>query len=68
MFEGIDNRALAKGKEAIEEEVLGKVPRLLEQGGCIPMVDHGVPFDVPLENYEYYLELKCKDVQGQFGA
>lgn len=68
MFGGIDKRALAKDRKAIEEEVLGKVPWLIEQGGYIPMIDHGVPFDVSLENYEYYLELKYKVIQGQFGA
>ena len=51
----IDKRALAKGKEAIEKEVLSKVPFLLEQGGYFPSVDHLVPPDVSFENYCHYM-------------
>ncbi len=51
----IDKRALIKGKDAIREEVMSKVPQLLEQGGYIPTVDHNVPPDVTFENYCYYV-------------
>ena len=51
----IDKRALIKGKEAIREEVMSKVPFLLEQGGYFPSVDHLVPPDVSFENYCYYI-------------
>ena len=54
---GIDKRALAKGKESIEREVLSKVPWLCLQGGYFPQVDHLVPPDVSLENYAYYSQL-----------
>jgi hypothetical protein len=54
---GIDKRALAKGREAIEREVLSKVPWLCLQGGYFPQVDHLVPPDVSLENYTYYSRL-----------
>jgi len=54
---GIDKRALAKGKEAIKEEVMSKVPFLLEQGGYFPTVDHNVPPDVTFDNYCYYINL-----------
>ena len=30
---------------------------MLEKGGYIPHVDHGIPHDVPLVNYLYYREL-----------
>jgi len=53
----IDKRALIKGKEAIREEVMSKVPFLLEQGGYFPSVDHHVPPDVTFENYCYYINL-----------
>jgi hypothetical protein len=53
----IDKRALAQGKEAIEREVLSKVPWLCLQGGYFPQVDHLVPPDVSLENYTYYSRL-----------
>ena len=59
----IDKRALIKGKEAIREEVMSKVPFLLEQGGYIPSVDHLVPPDVTFENYCYYINL-MREVAG----
>ena len=59
----IDKRALAKGKEAIEKEVLSKVPFLLEQGGYFPSVDHLVPPDVTFEHYCYYMNT-LRDVAG----
>jgi hypothetical protein len=52
---GIDKWALLKGKEAIKEEVMSKVPFLLEKGGYFPSVDHMVAPDVTLENYCYYI-------------
>jgi hypothetical protein len=52
---GIDKRALKKGKEAIRNEVMSKVPFLLKQGGYLPTVDHVVPPDIPFENYCYYM-------------
>lgn len=51
----IDKRALAKGKEAIREEVMSKVPFLIESGGYIPSIDHWLPPDVSFENYCYYI-------------
>jgi len=59
----IDKRALAKGKEAIREEVMSKVPFLLEQGGYFPTVDHAVPPDVTFANYCYYINL-LREVAG----
>jgi uroporphyrinogen decarboxylase len=53
----IDKRALVKGKEATKEEVMSKVPFLLEKGGYFPSVDHLVPPDVPFEIYCYYINL-----------
>ena len=54
---GIDKRALALDKQAIDQELYSKVPFLVEQGGWIPSLDHGVPPDVPYANYLYYLDL-----------
>jgi len=59
----IDKRALIKGKEAIREEVMSKVPFLLEQGGYFPTLDHWAPPDVPFENYCYYVNL-MREVAG----
>jgi uroporphyrinogen-III decarboxylase len=54
---GLDKRALAVNFEAIKEEVESKVPQLLREGGYIPSLDHNVPPDVPMKNFEYYLDL-----------
>jgi len=50
---GIDKKALAAGKDAIDRELEGKVPVVLK-GGYIPHVDHGVPPDVSWEHFCYY--------------
>ena len=60
---GIDKRALSKNKEAIYDEVMSKVPYMIESGGYIPTCDHAVPPDVSYENYMYYLEL-IKQIAG----
>jgi uroporphyrinogen-III decarboxylase len=52
---GIDKRALLGGRESIEKEVMSKVPYLLDQGGYFPCIDHLVPPDITLENYQYYV-------------
>lgn len=65
---GIDKRALAQGRAAIEAEVLGKVPQLLEQGGYIPHVDHTVPPDVSWQDFVYYMDLKRRCLEGKVGA
>jgi uroporphyrinogen decarboxylase len=62
---GIDKRALARGPRAIEEEVMGKAPYLLEQGGWMPSVDHAVPADVSFANYRYYLDLMARLAEGR---
>jgi uroporphyrinogen decarboxylase len=54
---GIDKRVLALDRAAIREEVESKVPFLLRDGGYFPAIDHYVPPDVPLENFEYFLNL-----------
>lgn len=56
MIGGLDKRALAKGKDAIRDEILTKVPPLIEEGGYIPCLDHSIPPDVPFENFLYYLK------------
>jgi len=60
---GIDKRALAQGPEAIDREVLSKVPWLCQQGGYFPQVDHLVPPDVSLANYTHYARLLRKVIE-----
>jgi len=62
MMGGIDKRALAADKDAVRREVLSK-RAVIEEGGYIPRVDHGVPPDVPWENYCFYVEL-LRDLYG----
>jgi hypothetical protein len=57
---GIDKRALAVSKQAIDAELYHHVPQLLEDGGYIPCLDHTAPPDIPYENWLYYLEQKRK--------
>lgn len=52
----IDKREI-RSFERTYNEVMGKVPYLLEQGGCIPGVDHAVPPDIPFAGYVYMCEL-----------
>lgn len=54
---GIDKRELSQGKEQVYAEVMRKVPRLIDEGGYVPTVDHSVPPDVPLANYAYFRQL-----------
>jgi len=52
---GLDKRALAQDFDAIRAEIEAKVPALLRDGGYIPALDHLVPPDVPLANFEFFL-------------
>ncbi len=54
---GIDKRILASTKEKIKTELERIIPVMKKRGGFIPTCDHGVPEEVPLENYLYYRKL-----------
>jgi uroporphyrinogen decarboxylase len=56
MWGGIDKRALAKGKNAIDAELERVIPAMKKRGGYAACLDHGVPSDVSLENHRYYLK------------
>ena len=51
---GVDKRALAAGPEAIDRELQRLVP-VVQRGGYIPYVDHTIPPDISLKNYQYYV-------------
>ena len=53
---GIDKREV-RTKERVYEEIMKKVPWLIEQKGYLPMFDHGIPPDVPLRPFLYMCEL-----------
>jgi uroporphyrinogen-III decarboxylase len=56
---GIDKKEFYEGKtkDEMKKEVMDKVPFMLERGGYIPAFDHAVPPEVPLENFNFFLEL-----------
>ena len=58
---GVNKRALAAGKDAIDREIARLVP-LVEEGGFIPHVDHRCPPDVSFEDYKYYLKRKRSEL------
>lgn len=62
MIGGFDKRILATNHDAIRREVERLRP-VIEEGGYIPGCDHGVPHDVSLDNFRYFV--KClKTVYG----
>jgi hypothetical protein len=54
IYGGLDKRQLAKGKQAIDQELEIKLVPLLAQGGYVPFADHLIPPDVSWENFCYY--------------
>ncbi len=55
---GIDKRVLAHSREAIAREVIPKVRELLDTGGgFVAGCDHGIPPDVPFDNFRYFRDL-----------
>jgi uroporphyrinogen decarboxylase len=55
MMGGIDKRALAVGRDAIDAE-LARITPALRRGRYIPDLDHLVPDDVSWDNYCYFAE------------
>jgi uroporphyrinogen decarboxylase len=53
---GVDKRAMARGGEAIREE-LRRIEPVVRDGGYIPGCDHGVPPDVSWPNFVDYCRL-----------
>ena len=63
LFGGIDKRVLASTKEAINKHLEYILPTMRKRGGYIPTCDHGVPEEVPLENYQHYRK-RCIELGG----
>jgi uroporphyrinogen decarboxylase len=62
---GIDKRPLALDRAAIDAEVIPKVRSMLETGGgFVVEVDHGIPPDIPFDNYCYFRDLVRKLCEG----
>ncbi|UCH34239.1 MAG: hypothetical protein JSV65_17165 [Armatimonadota bacterium] len=64
LWGGVDKRALAKDRRAIEDELRSKLPSLLAEGGYIPQLDHMAPPDIPYDNWLFYLDLKRQMLEG----
>ena len=63
IFGGIDKRVLAGTTEDIDRMVERILPAMRERGGFIPTCDHGVPEEVPYENYLHYRR-RCVELGG----
>ena len=50
---GLDKRVMSKGRDAIDRMIDSILPVMQARGGYIPTCDHGVPEEVPLEDYIY---------------
>jgi uroporphyrinogen decarboxylase len=57
MMGGIDKRAIAAGKHAVEVQFNALVPAMAQRGGFIPHVDHAVASDLPFQHYCHYRRL-----------
>lgn len=54
---GIDKREMRFGRPQLRAEVAKRYATARRHGGYIPHVDHGVPPDIPLRNFLYFVEL-----------
>jgi len=63
MTGGIDKRVLASGREAIDRHLEYILPAMRARGGYIPTCDHGVPEEVPYQDYLYYRQ-RCVELGG----
>ena len=63
IFGGIDKHVLAGTTEDIDRMVERILPAMRERGGFIPTCDHGVPEEVPYENYLHYRR-RCVELGG----
>jgi hypothetical protein len=63
IFGGIDKRVMAQGREAIDRHLEYILPAMRARGGYIPTCDHGVPAEVPYQDYLYYRR-RCLELGG----
>lgn len=64
LWGGVDKRELAKDAAAIDAH-LRRLQPLVAEGGFIPTVDHLVPPDVSLANFEHYMRRKHQLLRGE---
>lgn len=63
IFGGIDKRVLSQGREAIDRNLAYVLPPMKARGGYIRTCDHGVPAEVPYQEYVYYRK-RCTEIGG----
>jgi len=63
MFGGIDKRVLAQGRAAIDVYLERVLPTMRARGGYIPTCDHGVPEEVPYQDYLHFRQ-RCIELGG----
>ena len=51
---GIDKLKIARGRQAIDEELQSKMPFMLERGGYIPHLDHAAHPEISWPDFRYY--------------
>jgi uroporphyrinogen decarboxylase len=64
MSGGIDKRVLARSTADIDRLLERILPVMRARGGYIPTCDHGVPPEVPWENYLHYRR-RCVELGGE---
>jgi uroporphyrinogen decarboxylase len=64
LWGGVDKRELAKDPAAIDAHLRTLQP-LIAEGGFIPTVDHLVPPDVSLANFQHYMRRKHQLLRGE---
>jgi len=62
---GVDKMRVAQGRDEIDRHLAELCP-LIEEGGFIPTIDHTVPPDISLDNFEYYMKRKIDLLTGKF--
>ena len=63
MSGGIDKRVLARSTADIDRMLERILPAMRARGGYIPTCDHGVPPEVPWQNYRHYRQ-RCVEIGG----
>jgi uroporphyrinogen decarboxylase len=64
MSGGIDKRVLARSTADIDRMLERILPAMRARGGYIPTCDHGVPPEVPWQNYLHYRQ-RCVEIGGE---
>jgi len=63
IFGGLDKRLLGKSRDLMEQEIQTKVAPMLKLRGYVPSLDHGVPPDVSLEDFQWLLKrLRSREI------